>query len=64
MFHSGLSILDMLFGAYLMALAILSPCLSPGRHLFRVGPYVVLWILCLGMFHAKAAGQLLAALGG
>ena len=47
-----------------MALAILSPRVSPGRYLFQVGPCVLLWILCLGMFHARVAGQLLAALGG
>ena len=40
-FYSDLSILDMPFGAYLMAPAILSPWVSPGGHLFQVvGPWV------------------------
>ena len=44
-------------GAYLMVPAVLNPCLSPGGHLFWVGPCVVLWILCLGVFHAKGAAS-------
>uniref|UniRef100_A0A8D0SLG4 Riboflavin transporter n=2 Tax=Sus scrofa TaxID=9823 RepID=A0A8D0SLG4_PIG len=61
----GLSLLGTLFGAYLMALAILSPCpplvgTSAGMVLV-----VVLWALCLGVFsYVKVATSSLLHGGG
>ncbi|KAL2765655.1 solute carrier family 52, riboflavin transporter, member 2 isoform 1 [Daubentonia madagascariensis] len=68
----GLSLLAMLFGAYLMVLAILSPCpplVGTSAGLVLV---VLSWVLCLGMFsyvkvaassllHGRGRSALLAA---
>ncbi|XP_006879475.1 PREDICTED: solute carrier family 52, riboflavin transporter, member 1-like [Elephantulus edwardii] len=62
---AGLSLLGVLFGAYLMALAILSPCpplvgTSSGTVLV-----VVSWVLCLGLFsYVKVAASSLLHSGG
>ncbi|XP_035156964.1 LOW QUALITY PROTEIN: solute carrier family 52, riboflavin transporter, member 1 [Callithrix jacchus] len=60
----GLSLLGMLFGAYLMALAILSPCPEVGT---TAGVILVVlsWILCLCVFsYVKVAASSLLHGGG
>lgn len=61
----GLSLLGVLFGAYLMALAVLSPC--PPLVGTTTGTVLVVlsWVLCLGLFsYVKVAASSLLHGGG
>ncbi|XP_037658986.1 solute carrier family 52, riboflavin transporter, member 2 [Choloepus didactylus] len=61
----GLSLLGMLFGAYLMALAILSPCPPLVGTSAGVALVVLSWVLCLGVFsYVKVAASSLLHGGG
>ncbi|XP_001505049.1 solute carrier family 52, riboflavin transporter, member 2 isoform X1 [Equus przewalskii] len=61
----GLCLLGMLFGAYLMALAILSPCPPLVGTSAGVVLVVLLWVLCLGVFsYVKVAASSLLHAGG
>ncbi|XP_078209011.1 solute carrier family 52, riboflavin transporter, member 2 isoform X2 [Callithrix jacchus] len=61
----GLSLLGVLFGAYLMALAILSPCPPLVGTLAGVVLVVLSWVLCLGVFsYVKVAASSLLHGGG
>ncbi|XP_057592835.1 solute carrier family 52, riboflavin transporter, member 2 [Hippopotamus amphibius kiboko] len=61
----GLSLLGVLFGAYLMALAILSPCPPLVGTSAGVVFVVVSWVLCLGVFsYVKVAASSLLHGGG
>ncbi|KAJ1075884.1 hypothetical protein K5549_003214 [Capra hircus] len=61
----SLSLLGMLFGAYLMALAVLSPCPPLVGTSAGVVLVVVSWILCLGVFsYVKVAASSLLHGGG
>ncbi|KAM9051207.1 solute carrier family 52, riboflavin transporter, member 2 isoform 1-T2 [Megaptera novaeangliae] len=61
----SLSLLGMLFGAYLMALAILSPCPPLVGTSAGVVLVVVSWVLCLGVFsYVKVASGSLLHGGG
>ncbi|XP_040350691.1 solute carrier family 52, riboflavin transporter, member 2 isoform X1 [Herpailurus yagouaroundi] len=61
----GLSMLGMLFGAYLMALAILSPCPPLVGTSAGVVLVVLSWVLCLGVFsYVKVAASSLLHGGG
>ncbi|XP_069321966.1 solute carrier family 52, riboflavin transporter, member 2 isoform X2 [Eulemur rufifrons] len=62
---SGLSLLGMLFGAYLMALAVLSPCPPLVGTSAGVVFVVLSWVLCLGVFsYVKVAVSSLLHGGG
>ncbi|XP_012503601.1 PREDICTED: solute carrier family 52, riboflavin transporter, member 2 isoform X1 [Propithecus coquereli] len=62
---SGLSLLGMLFGAYLMALAVLSPCPPLVGTSAGVVLVVLTWVLCLGVFsYVKVAISSLLHGGG
>ncbi|XP_012615727.1 solute carrier family 52, riboflavin transporter, member 2 isoform X1 [Microcebus murinus] len=62
---SGLSLLGMLFGAYLMALAVLSPCPPLVGTSAGVVLVVLSWVLCLGVFsYVKVAVSSLLHGGG
>ncbi|XP_066235912.1 solute carrier family 52, riboflavin transporter, member 2 isoform X2 [Saccopteryx leptura] len=61
----GLSLLGMLFGAYLMALAILSPCPPLVGTTAGMVLVVLSWVLCLGLFsYVKVAASSLLHGGG
>ncbi|KAF5920943.1 solute carrier family 52, riboflavin transporter, member 2 [Diceros bicornis minor] len=61
----GLSLLGMLFGAYLMALAVLSPCPPLVGTFAGVVLVVLSWVLCLGVFsYVKVATSSLLHGGG
>ncbi|XP_055288267.1 solute carrier family 52, riboflavin transporter, member 2 isoform X3 [Moschus berezovskii] len=61
----GLSLLGMLFGAYLMALAVLSPCPPMVGTSAGVVLVVASWVLCLGVFsYVKVAASSLLHGGG
>ncbi|XP_059971884.1 solute carrier family 52, riboflavin transporter, member 2 isoform X4 [Mesoplodon densirostris] len=61
----SLSLLGMLFGTYLMALAILSPCPPLVGTSAGVVLVVVSWVLCLGVFsYVKVASSSLLHGGG
>ncbi|XP_047580989.1 solute carrier family 52, riboflavin transporter, member 2 isoform X1 [Lutra lutra] len=61
----GLSVLGMLFGAYLMALAVLSPCPPLVGTSAGVVLVVLSWVLCLGVFsYVKVAASSLLHSGG
>ncbi|XP_045633373.1 solute carrier family 52, riboflavin transporter, member 2 isoform X2 [Ursus americanus] len=61
----GLSVLGMLFGAYLMALAVLSPCPPLVGTSAGVALVVLSWVLCLGVFsYVKVAASSLLHGGG
>ncbi|XP_055003041.1 solute carrier family 52, riboflavin transporter, member 2-like [Sorex araneus] len=61
----GLSLLGLLFGAYLMALAILSPCPPLVGTSAGVVLVVLSWVLCLGVFsYVKVAASSLLHEGG
>ncbi|XP_070337990.1 solute carrier family 52, riboflavin transporter, member 2 isoform X2 [Equus asinus] len=61
----GLCLLGMLFGAYLMAVAILSPCPPLVGTSAGVVLVVLLWVLCLGVFsYVKVAASSLLHVGG
>ncbi|XP_043340324.1 solute carrier family 52, riboflavin transporter, member 2 isoform X2 [Cervus canadensis] len=54
----GLSLLGMFFGAYLMVLAVLSPCPPLVGTSAGVALVVVSWVLCLGVFsYVKVAAS-------
>ncbi|XP_045417162.1 solute carrier family 52, riboflavin transporter, member 2 isoform X4 [Lemur catta] len=62
---NGLSLLGMLFGAYLMALAVLSPCPPLVGTSAGVVLVVLSWVLCLGVFsYVKVAVSSLLHGGG
>ncbi|XP_045876853.1 solute carrier family 52, riboflavin transporter, member 2 isoform X2 [Meles meles] len=62
---AGLSVLGVLFGAYLMALAVLSPCPPLVGTPAGVGLVVLSWVLCLGVFsYVKVAASSLLHGGG
>lgn len=61
----GLSVLGVLFGAYLMALAILSPCPPLVGTSAGVVLVVLSWVLCLGVFsYVKVAASSVLHSGG
>ncbi|XP_043735677.1 solute carrier family 52, riboflavin transporter, member 2 isoform X2 [Cervus elaphus] len=61
----GLSLLGMFFGAYLMVLAVLSPCPPLVGTSAGVALVVVSWVLCLGVFsYVKVAASSLLHSGG
>ncbi|XP_006746359.1 solute carrier family 52, riboflavin transporter, member 2 isoform X1 [Leptonychotes weddellii] len=61
----GLSVLGMLFGAYLMALAVLSPCPPLVGTSAGVVLVVLAWVLCLGVLsYVKVAASSLLHGGG
>nr|KAF6395936.1 hypothetical protein HJG59_016861 [Molossus molossus] len=61
----GLSLLGMLFGAYLMALAVLSPCPPLVGTTAGLVLVVLSWVLCLGLFsYVKVAASSLLHGGG
>ncbi|XP_065758894.1 solute carrier family 52, riboflavin transporter, member 2 isoform X2 [Muntiacus reevesi] len=61
----GLSLLGMFFGAYLMVLAVLSPCPPLVGTSAGVVLVVVSWVLCLGVFsYVKVAASSLLHSGG
>lgn len=61
----GLSLLGMLFGAYLMVLAILSPCPPLVGTTAGMVLVVLSWVLCLGLFsYVKVAASSLLHGGG
>ncbi|XP_004443067.1 PREDICTED: solute carrier family 52, riboflavin transporter, member 2 [Ceratotherium simum simum] len=61
----SLSLLGMLFGAYLMALAVLSPCPPLVGTFAGVVLVVLSWVLCLGVFsYVKVATSSLLHGGG
>ncbi|XP_008569908.1 PREDICTED: solute carrier family 52, riboflavin transporter, member 2 [Galeopterus variegatus] len=61
----GLSLLGVLFGAYLMALAVLSPCPPLVGTSAGVVFVVLSWVLCLGVFsYVKVAASSLLHGGG
>ncbi|XP_075405222.1 solute carrier family 52, riboflavin transporter, member 2 [Tenrec ecaudatus] len=62
---AGLSLLGVLFGAYLMVLAVLSPCPPLVGTSAGVALVVVSWVLCLGLFsYVKVAASSLLHGGG
>nr|XP_054368375.1 solute carrier family 52, riboflavin transporter, member 2 isoform X3 [Mirounga angustirostris] len=62
---AGLSVLGMLFGAYLMALAVLSPCPPLVGTSAGVVLVVLAWVLCLGVLsYVKVAASSLLHGGG
>ncbi|XP_007954298.1 solute carrier family 52, riboflavin transporter, member 2 [Orycteropus afer afer] len=62
---AGLSLLGVLFGAYLVALAILSPCPPLVGTSAGIVLVVVSWVLCLGLFsYVKVAASSLLHGGG
>lgn len=61
----GLSLLGVLFGAYLMALAVLSPCPPLVGTTAGMVLVVLSWVLCLGLFsYVKVAASSLLHGGG
>ncbi|XP_007516091.1 solute carrier family 52, riboflavin transporter, member 2 [Erinaceus europaeus] len=62
---SGLSLLGLFFGTYLIALAVLSPCPPLVGTSAGVVLVVLSWVLCLGVFsYVKVAASSLLHVGG